>query len=184
MMRHRSAPAPAAQRGAALMEALVAMLIVAFGVLGFVGLQARTAVANLEGYQRAQALVLINDMAQRINNNRRDLASYKAKANIGDGNTVVDCAGLTGANLDLCEWGNLLRGTAQTEGTNNLGAMLGAVGCIDEANDPNEVLVSVVWKGVQSTKATALTCGTERYGKDNEGLRRGVSTLVRVAPLI
>lgn len=182
MKRRRASPA--LQHGAALIEALVAMLIVAFGVLGFIGLQARTAVANLEGYQRAQALVLLHDMAQRINNNRRELDAYKGKADIGADAALADCDGLTGANLDLCEWGNLLRGAAQTEGGKSLGAMLGAVGCIDEAAASNELIISVIWKGVQPTQATSLACGTDRYGADNEGLRRGVSTLVRVAPLL
>ena len=55
------------QRGAAMIEVLISMLIVAFGTLGFVGLQARTTVTTIEGYQRSQALILINDISQRIN---------------------------------------------------------------------------------------------------------------------
>ena len=46
------------QRGAAMMEVLITMVIIAFGVLGFVGLQAKTALSQIEGYQRSQALML------------------------------------------------------------------------------------------------------------------------------
>ena len=52
-------------RGSALIEVMVSMVIVAFGMLGYLGLQARTAVTNLEGYQRAQALGLAWLMAAR-----------------------------------------------------------------------------------------------------------------------
>ncbi len=180
-----------AQRGAALMEALVAMLIVAFGVLGFIGLQARTAVSNLEAYQRAQALVLLNDMAQRMNVNRNaSKATHPTNPafdyladDIGTG-SAQNCSALTGAASDLCEWGNLLRGAAEKDNaSNNVGAMLGARGCISQPTGfaSNEYLIAVVWQGIQATGATPLACGANQYG--NENLRRGASLVVRIGNL-
>ena len=40
------------------------------------GLQARLHVLQIESYQRAQALILLRDMASRISNNRYDAADY------------------------------------------------------------------------------------------------------------
>ena len=167
-----------AQGGFALIEALVAMLIIAFGILGFVGLQARTVVTSLEGYQRSQALVLLNDITQRISLNRANAAAYVA-TNIG----VTDpgaCTGAPGATRDLCEWANLIRGSAEQQGGNKLGAMIAARGCIDNVG-VRQYRVSVVWQGVQATGPTPLACGQDAYAA--EDLRRGVSVVIRIADL-
>jgi type IV pilus assembly protein PilV len=167
-----------AQQGAAMMEVLVAMLIVAFGVLGFVGLQARTTLSGLEGYQRSQALLLANDIAQRISANRAAAAAYVV-ADVG----VVDpgaCPTTPGAARDLCEWANLLRGAGEKQGASKLGAMQGARGCIANVG-PGEYLVSVAWQGVQTTGPAPVPCGNGAYS--NENLRRGLSTVVRIGTL-
>ncbi|MCM2252771.1 MAG: type IV pilus modification protein PilV, partial [Ramlibacter sp.] len=65
MLRERPATGrgqdAAAQRGAALLEVLVAILITAFGLLALAGLQTRMNAAMMESYQRAQALTLLED---------------------------------------------------------------------------------------------------------------------------
>ena len=72
---------------------LVAILICAFGLLGFAGMQARATSSEFEGFQRSQALVLIEDMVSRMNANRAHAAEYVAAGLIGDG-PLDDCAGL------------------------------------------------------------------------------------------
>ena len=64
------------QRGATLVEVLVTMVILAIGLLGLIGLHGRVQLLQMESYQRAQALMLVNDMANRIANNRYDAAAY------------------------------------------------------------------------------------------------------------
>ncbi|MEO5695697.1 MAG: hypothetical protein ABIQ60_01025, partial [Burkholderiaceae bacterium] len=93
---------PTAQGGAMLLEALVAILICAFGLLGFMGMQARATAAEFESYQRSQALVLLEDMASRINANRSDAGSYVTAGLIGVPvlPPLPDCSLLGGANLD------------------------------------------------------------------------------------
>ena len=171
-----------AQRGAAMIEVLVAMLIVAFGVLGFVGLQAQTTVSQLEGYQRSQALILINDIAQRITLNRANAAAYVG-ADIGT-TDPGDCSALpVGTPLaakDLCEWSNLIRGSAETQGGSKLGAMTGARGCISNPA-ANQYLISIAWQGVQATGPSPNTCGLNAYS--NENMRRAVTTVVHIATL-
>lgn len=166
------------QRGATLIEVLVAMLIVAFGVLGFVGLQAKTTVTSLEGYQRAQALVLLNDIAQRINLNRASAASYVAD-DIGAADPG-DCPATPVAARDLCEWAHLVRGAAEQQSGAKVGAVQAARGCV-EALGGGQYLVSLAWQGVQATGPSLLACGKDDYADEN--LRRGVSLVVRIADL-
>ena len=167
-----------AQRGFTLLEVLVAMLIVAFGVLGYVGLQARTVVSTMEGYQRAQALVLLEDMAQRISLNRAAAASYVAN-NVGATDPGA-CPATPVAARDLCEWSQHLRGAAEQQAGNKVGAITAARGCVTSAGT-DQYLVSVVWQGVQATGPSPLACGNGAYADEN--LRRGVSTVIRIANL-
>ena len=167
-----------AQRGFTLLETLVAMLIVAFGVLGYVGLQARTVVSTMVGFQRAQALVVLNDITQRISVNRGAAASYVAD-NIGATDPGA-CPATPVASRDLCQWAQLIRGAAEQQDGNKVGAILSAPGCITNFGT-DQYLVSVVWQGVKATGPTPLACGTGAYPSEN--LRRGVSTVIRIANL-
>ena len=179
------------------MEALVAMLIVAFGVLGFIGLQARTAVGSLEGYQRAQALVLVNDMAQRMMTNRvGTLAGHYLRADIG---TTATCprplpgaaalapdfsqAAFDTANADVCAWADLLRGAAERDASGDSVATLSnARGCITATENAGEYLLALVWLGRQATGPTPLACGRgDLTAFPSDSRRRGVSLLVRIA---
>ncbi len=53
------------------------MVIIAFGLLGMAGLQMRMQSSEMEAYQ-GQALLLLNDMANRISSNRTNAAAYLA----------------------------------------------------------------------------------------------------------
>lgn len=167
------------QRGAAMIELLIAMLVIAFGVLGFVGLQAKTTLSQLEGYQRSQALILINDISARIALNRTHAASYVGD-DIGVADPGVCSIAATRALIDLCEWSLLLQGAAEVNGTAKLGAMTGARACITSPAT-NEYLISVVWQGVQATGAPVSTCGQGQYSSEN--MRRAVTTVVQIANL-
>ena len=172
-----------AQRGSMMLEALVAIVICAFGLLGFVGMQARSTAAEFESYQRSQALVLIEDMAARINTNRANAGSYVSGGLIGA--ALVDCAGKTGKNLDVCEWGNLLFGSAETRGGNKVGAMLNARGCITKmAGVTDRYTVSIAWQGINQTGAPADTCGQGDAAFPTESQRRVVSSAVCIGLLV
>ena len=174
------------ERGVTMIEVLITIVILSFGLLGLAGLQARVQLAEIEAYQRAQAIVLLQDMVDRINANRKNSMSYDG-AVVGTGNTTIpaDCSALTGANLDICEWHNALLGNSETSGGgSSVGAMIGARGCITNtvATMPREFLVSVVWQGVTATATPAsTTCGQNAYG--NEGTRRAIVARVVVGCL-
>ena len=57
------------QAGYLMIEVLITMFILAIGLLGVVGLQARAQEAETDSFQRTQALVLLLEMADRISSN-------------------------------------------------------------------------------------------------------------------
>jgi len=172
-----------AQRGALLIEVLVAILICAFGLLGFAGMQARATSSEFEGFQRSQALVLIEDMASRMNANRAHGAEYVTAGLIGDG-PLEDCAALAGAALDLCEWGNLIRGSAERRAGAGIGSMLSARGCITRpATSTDRYTVAIAWQGILPTAGATSPCGLGDALFPDETVRRAVSSTVCIALL-
>jgi type IV pilus assembly protein PilV len=74
-----------------MMEVLVSIVIVVIGLLGLAGLQSRASVSEMEAFQRAQALVLLQDMVDRINANRKLSMEYVTAAPLGTGNAIAGC---------------------------------------------------------------------------------------------
>ncbi len=192
---------PRGSRGVTMMEVLVTLLIVTLGLLGAAGMQSRMQVAQVESYQRAQAIVLLQDMTNRIAANGKNAASYAttglSPTYVGNSATTGtevtfswNCASspptITQAQKDLCNWSDALFGASETSGGSNIGAMIGARGCValTTATMPREVLVSVVWQGFTPTQApgTTLTCGSGLYGA-NEATRRIMVATVKVGCL-
>src|SRR4051812_33661484 len=103
------------QSGTSMIEVLVAIVIVVLGLLGLAGLQSRAQLGEAEAFQRAQAVVLLQDMVDRINANRRNSMQY-VTAGEGTDKVEQDCSAMTGATLDKCEWSNALLGAAESAG--------------------------------------------------------------------
>jgi type IV pilus assembly protein PilV len=187
-------PVESRQRGTTMLEVLVTILILAFGMLGLGGLMTKMHLAEVESYQRAQAVLLLADMVERINANRSAAAAYKtisavpAYLGVGD-NQLAACGGLAiGAARDQCEWSNLLKGASETKAAQSAGAMLGARGCVEELQVPNPAAgvctpgvyrVTVTWQGFNPTAAPALLCASGLYGAQ-AGLQRAIATTVTV----
>jgi type IV pilus assembly protein PilV len=167
------------QSGFSLIEVLVTIAILMIGLLGLAALQTNATIAEMEAYQRSQALILVQDMADRIAANKTNANSY-VQDNIGL--TTASCATLTGSALDLCEWGNKLAGAAEvTAGGTKVGAMLGARGCVTQPT-PKVYMITVAWQGMSKigTSTPGAACGSGAYGT---GQRRTVSVIVRVGLL-
>lgn len=230
-MSVRSVKARDGQGGVALIEVLVTMFILLIGLLGLAGLQVQAQRSEMESYQRVQALVLLQDMAGRINANRKAATCYNITTAatgapyFGTGSTLpipaaATCAAAsqaiyatqhaaTGATLplaaataaatiaaaDMNDWHNLLLGAAEKKGSSNLGAMIGARGCV--SYDATKELpaaapiagtgiytVSIAWQGLGSTFASPAgeNCGIGLYGSAAQ--RRVVSLPLRIANLL
>lgn len=181
---------PVRDKGFSLIEVLVTIVILMVGLLGLAGLQGRALTAQMEAYQRSQALILLKDMGDRVGANRANAASYltgAAPRGTGfNGSAVLDCSGLAGSSLDLCEWHNALLGAAEKRSGANAGAMIGARGCVYQITPPAagaaaEYLVAIAWQGFNSTAIPAVDCGQDEYGDDAK--RRVVTLPVPVANL-
>ena len=149
-------------RGATLLEVLVTLGILAFGLLGLAGLQNKIQLANVESYQRAQAIILLSDMVERMNvapsinaasascyalltEALKDAClaarvdGYASTTVFGTGDTTQPspCPAAAGPARDQCEWSAALRGTAERRSSTNVGAMADARGCITRLQPPD-----------------------------------------------
>jgi type IV pilus assembly protein PilV len=191
-MKKSSAPRASlkAQAGATLIEVLVSLVILMLGLLGLVGVMIQSQRAQVESYQRVQALMLVQDIASRMTANKAVVGCYVIPTYIGTGNAVVPLASActagvaaqrTRAEQDLVEWRDLLLGSAEVIGGDKVGAILGARGCITKDPASNLYQVSVAWQGSGATFAppAGITCGKDEYGDD--AARRAVSVTVQLS---
>lgn len=182
----------ASQRGFSMIEVLVTVVIIAFGLLGMAGLQSRLQMSEMESYQRAQALVLLNDMASRIATNRSLAASYVTTTALG-GSTAcpTSTTGETLQHIDAREWCLALQGASEVVGTGKLGAMVGGRGCVESLGN-REYMVAIAWQGLipLSAPPASIACGQNLYNGAtgsacvNDLCRRTITTIVRIAPLV
>lgn len=110
------------QEGVGLIEVLVALLVLSIGFLVSANMQLRGMRSNQESYYQSQALMLANEIMDRMRNNRAGVAAgkYKNMTTIGDfsepdcASSGCDAAGL--AELDRFEWSANLRNLRDESG--------------------------------------------------------------------
>jgi len=176
--------------GFAMIEVMVTVVIVAFGLLGIAGLVSRSFVTEVEGTQRTQALLLLQDMASRLEANRGNVAAYVTgdtaiTGYTGTALTVCNPASAL-ADRDRCEWGLMLAGANEQIGTRNAGVLVGARGCVYEIDAFNRIYaVAIAWQGMTAGPAPITNtgfapngCGQGLYGDENR--RRVMSMPVRL----
>ncbi|MCY1280971.1 type IV pilus modification protein PilV [compost metagenome] len=177
------------QRGISLIEVLVTIVILLIGLLGLAKLQSRMQVSDVESYQRAQALILLDDMSNRILANSNAAASYVTGASspLGVGATCTD--GASRQQIDSAEWCRALQGAAEVDAASKkLGAVIGGRGCVESVGS-DTYLITIAWQGMTPISAPpdSVACGAGLYNGStacvNDLCRRVVTTMVRVAPL-
>lgn len=189
---------PPAQAGFSMIEVLVTLIILLTGLLGLAGLQAQGQRSELESYQRVHALILLQDMGDRINANRKVAACYALTTDAANGAPYLGVSATAApacssgtleqqarATQDMQDWSALLAGAAETSGGGgSVGAMVGARGCVSLIDAATQTyLVSVAWQGVGKTAAppAGLGCAKGLYGDETQ--RRTVSITLRIADL-
>ncbi len=175
MIRARSKSA-----GSAMIEALVAILVTSFALLALANLQGQAMVGEVEAYGRSQALVLAQDMVNRISANRSNASSYVLAGFIGGSADCPNSAGTTMVDKDLCEWKDELDGVSESKDGKLLGGATAARGCI-VATTANSYLVVVVWQGSRKTSDAINPCADTEYPAD--GTRRALSLPLTFATL-
>ncbi len=180
------------EQGVVLFEVMIAIVILAVGLLGLAKLQVSTRQLEMESYQRTQALILLQDMSNRLTANIAAGACYAitdlaggapylgygggAPANCGIGTLTQQNAALN----DLTQWHNLLSGASESDEGALAGAMVGARGCISLDVALDGYVITVAWQGLleSSAPAAGLSCAINLYG--SEPRRRVVSAFVRI----
>lgn len=141
-------------RGFTLIEVLITLVILMFGLLGIAGLMAKGQKASYEAFQRQQALALANDMLERVRSNASQATVYSGGAPVatplGTGGTQysdlvtgvltpncgagTNCTTAQLATYDLAMWEGLLQGYGERNaaGTTLIGGVIAARGCIEE----------------------------------------------------
>ncbi len=141
------------RRGFTLIEVLVTLVILLFGLLGIAGLMAKGQRAAFEALQRQQALAIAADMSERMLGNRSQAAGYAAAAptttpagasyglyyadllknNITNCATAA-CSALELQRYDIAMWEGLMLGYAErlAVGGASIGGVINANGCIQQ----------------------------------------------------
>ena len=192
-----------ATAGFTLLEVLITMIILAIGMLGLANLQSKIHVTEVESYQRAHAVLLLQDMVDRLNSNRANAVEYDGDG--GELGTLSEEAcddatldaiadlGKRRAAQDRCEWSTALTGASELRDGNASGGMIGARGCIEVLQAPDNAAgvctpgiyrVTVAWQGLHKTVEPELGCGADQYGDagdaERDKLRRVIATQVTI----
>lgn len=139
------------QRGVGLMEVLVALLILAIGVLGFIALQFRANEGIFEANNRVQAMNVARNLAEQIRINTTAQSSYTGSlSNLQSSSNCFtnSCSPTQKAAFDL----------AQTAAqASNLGMQVSINGC-PSAKDGRQCIY-VAWNKTDPVDNTATTAG-------------------------
>jgi type IV pilus assembly protein PilV len=163
-------PSRSRQRGVTLIEALIAGVILAIGVLGIVSLLTLSKVSQHEAMQRTRAIAMADDILERIRRNPAGILTYRTGATglenpLGNGSIALEpapnctsapCTPVQLAAHDRWAWESLLDGAAVTAGGNSAVSIPGLRGCIGFTADAGKtntgvVRVTLQWQGLRDT---------------------------------
>lgn len=166
------------QRGITLIESLVAIVVMALGVLGILGAQMRTLADTQTGVRRAQAVRLIEDLSERIRVNPTglsQLASYvidtaepatppgaqelAALRTLQASCTTSACTGAQLATRDRALW---LATVQQTLPLGN--ARVFVVASENTSVDRRQLGVMISWRENEKTQAAGLAVPSSASG--------------------
>jgi type IV pilus assembly protein PilV len=133
------------QRGVALIEGLIAILIFAVGLIGTLKVQADSVSRSRDALYRAEAGVLAHEIIGIMWTDRANLAAYAHRP------TGTDCqpTGTNTANANASRW--LGEFTTAANGRYLPGATLSNQQIIVSADTPPKVTVRICWRAPQDT---------------------------------
>jgi len=85
--------------GFTLIEVLIAMLVLAVGLIGMAGLQATSLRNNQSAYNRSQATQLAYDLNDKMRANKAAAASY-VSIDVKDATVKANCSSTTGCSIE------------------------------------------------------------------------------------
>ena len=157
--------------GFTLIEVLIAMLVLAVGLLGLAGLQA-TSLSNAQSaYNRSLATQLAYELADRMRANVAGVATYTsmlptaAVAQAGCSTVSTTCATANMAQNDLYEWNCAVAGGCQTNTPPIAAALPGGTGTITVAavGGVNMYTITISWTDKNNNGVPELTTFTTSF---------------------
>jgi type IV pilus assembly protein PilV len=136
--------------GVALLEVLITILVIAFGLLGLLSLQTSTMLSATQTNQYYVATMSAQDMGERIRANAENLASYQMD-DFGRGS--INCDGV--CEIDINDWHNNISGPENGPITAN--AIPNAEGQIQLRNTPSGLVADVSVRWVQQGEPQPFT---------------------------
>ena len=170
-----------------LIEVMVALLVVSVGLMAIARMQLKLKHASFQSSQRSVAVMLADDMLERIRANPTAAAAYNlgAATPITPGSTPNSICASAGActaaelqaQADLRAWATLMTGSVAVVAGNNVGGLIEPLGCVfftpmtgtatltGTAAQTGRVSVVVNWRGLDELsdavqQADTLQCGT------------------------
>lgn len=175
----------ASPNGFSLIEVLVALFILAVGILGIIALQLFAKQNNTDAIQRTTAAALATNIAERMRMNSASLVNYISEVTpIPPDSTMPytcdaanSCSSVEIAVHDLAAWHALISGAADLSAAGaNTGGLTEPSACIIQnplGTNEREYRIVIAWRGrTPLTNPVVSTCGEdaagERYGANNE----------------
>jgi len=162
--------ARANESGVSLVEALVALVVMSVGMLGIASLYVASLKANRTALVRTQAVLLVNDMSDRIRANPRGRGAY-ALSTYADGPQPGGCAGDPEANCDaqqlaqddLARWLATVRATLPGSPAADVEYVAAA-----NAGFPDRYRIEVRWSEPRDLRASQAQSPAFRYQNNLE----------------
>ncbi|MCF6436319.1 type IV pilus modification protein PilV [Pseudoalteromonas sp. MMG022] len=158
-------------KGFTLLEVLIAFMVLSFGLLGAVALQAKAKQASFDAMQRAAALALAKDIVQRLRVNDTQALSTHYKVVFSSSSTLnpvnrcfsQQCDSTSIAAMDIEHWRQAIRARENTGSLDNTTVCITPSVVGGTRNRGYNVEVVVAWQGKQAMKASsenqAIDCG-------------------------
>ncbi|MBU0602785.1 MAG: type IV pilus modification protein PilV [Gammaproteobacteria bacterium] len=132
------------QAGVSLIEVLVALFVLAFGMLGIAGMQTMAMKANQSAYERNSAVISASSIAERMRTNQLVARSGGYNRAFPEEGCAAVPEGSSAAEADIKGW--------QTELERNLGdAACGAISC---TGTPTTCKISIRWDDSRVTNGS------------------------------
>ena len=166
------------QRGATLIEVLISLLLITIGLLGIAASQITSLKMTLSSYQRSQATVFANDIADRLRANIKEAekAGTKYISAMPNGvNHGTDCVSYTGpltnscstekmAEQDVFDWAQRLKNEFNGEGIvcrdNSPNDGTGAASALCDGLAASPLVIKIWWDDDRDTATDKLLFAT------------------------
>jgi type IV pilus assembly protein PilV len=142
------------QLGSAMVEALVALVVLAFGVLGLMWMHQQALLQQRQQLMRSMATGIADDLAERMRLNAPQQASY-AKTWGNATSTAPDCANTTCTRQELAKWD-----LQQVHQTLQIDLPEGDAAVFALTDAANWWGIVIAWRDTNETYRTDSTSGT------------------------